>query len=1643
VAEFDDSILTGRLDRLVDGLKQLDANLTRQINEGTGAVAQTTRDELRSQQARAAREARARPTGRPGAEPVPQVTNELARQASLEREIAQAAEATRAARQQDVREANRLATAVERVRRASDPVSQAAASLQRRPTGTPTPESVATAAQRVAAAAPPPPPRPPARPTAAAGDFDDELRRLREQSGGLSNVLGGSQGGAPSGVSLRDVQIRKALGDDEAAFAQFQRTLAAARSPAQGFTSDLGLLTRQQALAGDQMRRHGLLTTEFLAAAADGRTTVRELGVQLGGTIAKFGGWTAAASLTYGGLAALQAVGKGALDSAEGVNKLQRVVQNLNTEKAQEQFRGLASAYNLPIGQVADASFEAAKAFRNQADTAEATKAALAGVKVGEIEAGDAARYVTAIYRGFGLEVSQLGDVMDVVNQLQNKFGADFRGTAEGVAKSAGAFGAAGGQFRELAALVATGELATGRTGAEIGTALRRTSEIVKRPDRRQTIIDVLGIDPRDHSITDVIEQAQKKVAQGADVGEVARAITTPELASGRIIPILQRQDLYQRTLREAQPDRATGSVNRELTRALKGIRQEIEQIGVNLQNLGSALAQSGALDLLGSMVIGLNNVLQLSTQILEVFNTLPEPLRQGLLVAGELTATLAVARRFGLGGAFAEGGILNKTLSRDPARLRRAEIIQGIQDEKSFIVGERQRATSQASRLAYSVEQQQGRVNTAALAVDANPGDEAAALRYKNAQARLVDLDQRKLEAIEESEDLARRHEQIIQNEAAFRRESTRRAGINAGIAGRDEVDQRAINRGILQGSSIEPRPQAGGIVVLPSGRPHESGAELPPGTVTGGELAGLRHDVKGTFASEAAQKLREERAARERGVISTAYRKAAQDAAASGSSKVVASSAGAIAGGNVALRAGATNMKNLGVALAGAIGPLEIGMIALLSVYESYKLLSEQSRGARERIEKIDVATSSDNIDQARKTVAKQAKGPGGFMGALTKVQDAFADVVNFIPVDGRRPNLSTPNQEVEARARAAKKELDALERANRRGVGLSRSEIFTQLQRNLQHGVNPDDAFKQAELATQSTRGVLTAKDPEALKRANEDVEAFRQRLKNYKETINDVDKTYGQGLTPEELTSANTTRIFTRGLDNSAIKATARALGAARNRLATTRDPAEQTQIIGQIQTLQGGVEDELKRKLDQRLQFARNPTESGRLRSGYLRNLRRLRTAPIERQLAKEAENDRNLHDQLSDTKDDPIAAQAADKPRIGTAATLNKHNAKIDDLKQQIKDSSGRRKRLRQQLKREQEELGFLEKEEAKAQFEARQNLFDARTDRLQSETADPREQARILVARLRQRTQNVREALRKGIATQDQLEAAIAAQNRALQQAAQASLGHLQAQQGLAAAQFAAGGASEGSRLSFAVSQAQTYAAAVRAQGNKVNPDDLLNAQKSVADAQTALREYVESQAKEMVSARADLAASLTDNPIRQANIRLNEATQLQRFAKTPAEKLRAQAEVNNKRRERQTTVYNEQIASIDFEADIGKIDKDTQIRRLEGVLRTIRGNRDLKRELRRRIYQLKQDLDGQQDELSLDVGNIKLPTIYEIRRAAQGGLDSARQTTVINSPQIAVHPAPGREGIVADVLDSTLNTSTRSAMRAGGLGV
>lgn len=419
-------------------------------------------------------------------------------------------------------------------------------------------------------------------------------------------------------------------------------------------------ITAHSALTG-AYRKHGAATTEFLTALGRGQASVREIGWQALATAGKFGAWTAASVGVYGALTGVASVGHGAIESLSGVNELSRYINNLDTGRAQQQFRDLSQEFNLPIEDVTEAFAQMGRVSQNQTEAFERARAVLLATRVGNLEVADSTRFLSAIFQGFQIPAAGATTVIDQINSAQNNLNFSIRDGAAGIARAAGTWKAAGGTFSELLAIMATAQRSTGATGEVVGTAFRRSAEFIGR-ESNQAKLRNFGIDPT-QGVDQVYKQAFSAVetgrVKGQDITRLATALSSPQLAAV-IGPTLQNFELYRKALRETNAEAARGSAQRELAIQLDAVRERIAAVGRELEQLGSNLGQAGLLSSFALLLETLNLSLRAVNNLGEAFNLLPGPVKTAAAAWLQIYGAMRLMRRLNVGTFLTETAAAN-----------------------------------------------------------------------------------------------------------------------------------------------------------------------------------------------------------------------------------------------------------------------------------------------------------------------------------------------------------------------------------------------------------------------------------------------------------------------------------------------------------------------------------------------------------------------------------------------------------------------------------------------------------------------------------------------------------------------------------------------------------------------------------------------------------------------------------------------------------------------------------------------------------------------------------------------------------------------------------------------------------------------
>jgi hypothetical protein len=218
-----------------------------------------------------------------------------------------------------------------------------------------------------------------------------------------------------------------------------------------------------------------------------------------------------------------------------------------------------------------------------------------------------------------------------------------------------------------------------------------------------------------------------------------------------------------------------------------------------------------------------------------------------------------------------------------------------------------------------------------------------------------------------------------------------------------------------------------------------------------------------------------------------------------------------------------------------------------------------------------------------------------------------------------------------------------------------------------------------------------------------------------------------------------------------------------------------------------------------------------------------------------------------------------------------------------------------------------------------------------------------------------------------------------------------------------------------------------------------------LMNANATLRSANIALANYYRDQANQMAQARFALRESRVDDPVKRAAIELAAARDAIRRARTPQEKLQARATYNDRRRALRDVRVQSREDDIEFDLDMDRITRDQAIHRYQVLLRSHNLTKQMRRDIQRRIKQLQDDSASAAQGFDLDIGSIKLPTIYDVRRAIGGlkaGLNQGSRAQVNSSVQVNVEVNdPKAAPRVFDAIDRALGTGVAAGMQQAGL--
>lgn len=1453
-----------------------------------------------------------------------------------------------------------------------------------------------------------------------AGKLLSDLRGSVERVGALEKDLRSGRAGAgevatrgaayeppPPGFQSRggvsDDQI-KSRGASTDELASRQRALTAAE---QESIQAERTMAQVMATNSSATRNAGALTNEFVEAAKRGEITVRDLGKEVSGTIAKFGGWIVAGSAVYFAFDALTAIKRGAIDATSGVTQMQRVIDNLDVSKANKEVRDLATHFNLPIGTVTETAFDLGKAYHSQTEALSATKAALYAVKVGEIDAGTASKYLISIIQGFHLPASQTGQLFDQLLVAQKRYAIDLPSLMAGVGRAAGSFRAAGGDVHTLIALITTLQHVSGQQGNVIGTTIQRAPHFYQAP-KGESILKQFGIDPS-QDITTVFNEAID-AAQGQSgrvQREIAEGLFGPQNASRVGIFLLQNKKLFQEVLGATTPKHAKGASEEQLQIVLSQTSELVTKIGTGLETLGSALAEGHFLDSLGLVLHLLDDTLAIVNALAGGFDSLPGGLQKSLAYLIQFSLLLKGLRRLNVGESIAgaEPGVARRGISRflgheSPtayAKLTREAFL----NEEQALQRERGRLGSQL----YTGQRRQ----TLAIGATAAAHDEyatAAAAHGEGSKEALAA--QQRVTAAEA--DLAatkqRQYALALDEQAATERLVAVQSSISAtrkkGLGGLNA--EAAVREAERLNYPIPSRFQRGG-----GERPITLGGDAAAAGATAAETQRLGGLVRTTSATTEAA-----------GVTTTR-------------------TSTSLGGLNTNLGKFGSGLGKMGGAMSGLLGRAgELAFAAFTVGFLSEELTNIADK-VSDQFEEITHSTATNSKQRLERMKRLRETSTDG-TSFDQRLSEAVNERVDIGPVNVPTLGLGSafglnPNQSAnDAQAEIEQMEIHNIEQ-ERKVQAKARSEGKAVPFRYVSEIINDIKRVKNSGESRKEINAQLEKYEEELLHSANSP--HHNAELKKAQALLNEAQtETSSNKDLVESLQALQSKDIAKRlqadlkllgggggsALSQGYLKKAVLTYQALAQKIGSTKDSTELAELLTEREQLLSGVESAVNNELTYNLTVARNPAQRNRAYADAFAQYRSFEGASgdaVKKQEAEVKKLQSKLHKE-----------QSSSAPRA-------QESGQFKDLEKQLDVEKERLKQVKDQQDATHRFLRAAFQKLREQQYQTNSALRQAQESALEAQSADPILQTE---EKIRFLGKEVTQAIKVFGRDSQQVLQLITEQRQAQQQLVQDQLGLIQAKSNLETSGILQQVPKERAALNGA-NGLKAQLAYAEAHSSQFDPKAIIELQAQVRGAEAQLAFDIIQEATQLADARfgiREARASSAGHTAQAAKIAVEKAQYDLKHAQTPVEKLNAQQALVQALGAKRDAVAQARVESITFEANIAKITTQEEITQLETLLHTYKLSITARRQLREQIHSLKGQLASEGEGFNLNVGDFSLPTAYDIRRALLGG-GGGSNATVNQTNHFDIKSSDPKS--VGKEIHSILGGAAESAARSAGL--
>lgn len=364
------------------------------------------------------------------------------------------------------------------------------------------------------------------------------------------------------------------------------------------------LTSRTPALAKEM----GSLNMKFKQLSANAKDVSHQaniagqsLGSMLQQAAVKFPLWMGISTAFYAATASVNALVDTLYLLDERLISIDKVLDNADMTAVFDNATDAAMKYGRTIDGALQSLGEISKLGFDQADAEQLNANSMLLSTVGEFkDDAEAANYLVAIMKQYKLEVGETAQVVDALNNVSNKTGADTQGLAQALSKASSTAAMAGVSFHEFQGMASSTIETLKISGNEAGTFYKALFSRYMRGDT-QSDIEALGIQTKDvtgelRSATEVFGELG---AKWKDLSSTQKAAISESLGGvwhiNKVSSLMENQaSVYKNTQFSLE---SYGSAQKELETFQDGLNFKTQNMIATFQQLAMVIGENGARD--------------------------------------------------------------------------------------------------------------------------------------------------------------------------------------------------------------------------------------------------------------------------------------------------------------------------------------------------------------------------------------------------------------------------------------------------------------------------------------------------------------------------------------------------------------------------------------------------------------------------------------------------------------------------------------------------------------------------------------------------------------------------------------------------------------------------------------------------------------------------------------------------------------------------------------------------------------------------------------------------------------------------------------------------------------------------------------